>query len=113
MATLEQIQRGAARYIDEEVVKKIPDKDGVAVGFFGSLIVLSIGDVVSNLSQNKAAKMLGIIREDGTIHTERLRDAAKMSIRSKGAYPFDLPGGIHLTFREEDIDLLYRYVSES
>lgn len=113
MATLEQIQRGAARYIDEEVVKKIPDKDGVAVGFFGSLIVLSIGDLMNNLSGNKTARMLGIIREDGAVHTERLRDAAKMSIRTKGAYALDLPGSIHLTFREEDVDILYRYISES
>lgn len=113
MATLEQIQRGAARYIDEEVVRKIPDKDGVAVGFFGSLVVLSIGDLVGNLSENKIVRMLGVVREDGTIHMERLRDAAKMSIRTKGAFPLDLPGGVHLTFREEDVDLLYRYVSES
>ena len=113
MATLEQIQRGLSRYIDAEVAAKIPDKDGVAVGFFGSLIVLSIGDIVSTLSQNKAARMLGVIREDGTIHMERLRDAAKMSIRAKGAFPLDLPGGIHLTFREEDADVMYRYITES
>ena len=113
MATLEQIQRGAARYIDEEIVKKIPDKDGVAVGFFGSLIVLSIGDLVSGLTENKIAKMMGVMREDGTVNAERLRDAAKMSIRAKGAYAMDIPGGIHLTFREEDVDALYRYISEA
>ena len=113
MANMEQIQRGAARYIDSEVVPKIPDKDGVAVGFFGSLLVLYIGDVMESLSRNKMTKMLGIVREDNTVNVERLRDAAKMSIRQKGAYPLDLPGNIHLTFREEDVDVLYRYITES
>lgn len=113
MANMEQIQRGAARYIDSEVVPKIPDKDGVAVGFFGSLLVLSIGDMMERLSSNRMTKLLGIIQEDNTVNVERLRDAAKMSIRQKGAYPLDLPGGIHLTFREEDVDTLYRYITES
>lgn len=113
MANMEQIQRGAARYIDSEVVPKIPDKDGVAVGFFGSLFVLSLGDVMESLSRNKMTKMLGIVQEDNTVNVERLRDAAKMSIRQKGAYPLDLPGNIHLTFHEEDVDVLYRYITES
>lgn len=113
MASVEQIQIGAARYIDNEVIAKIPDKDGVAAGFFGSLVVLSIGDMIGRLSDNKAMKFLGIIREDGTIHMERLRDAAKMSVRKKGTFPVDLPGAIHLTFSEEDVDILYRYITES
>lgn len=58
MANMEQIQRGAARYIDSEVVPKIPDKDGVAVGFFGSLLVLSLGDIMERLSSNRMTKLL-------------------------------------------------------
>ena len=111
MVSIEAIERGLARYVDEELLPSMP-RDGIkgfAVGAVATLLVKRGGNILREYAKHDLIRQLGIVSPDGSVDIEVLRDAAKSNIPSTGL-AVDLPMGILIRVNAADVDTLYNMI---
>ena len=109
MATIEQIKRGIATFVDNEMLAKMQ------IGSFQRVMIgTGIGLALSNLDKtlrfdNPIISMLGVVNEDGTINIDSVASELKKNIPDEGMR-FDLDIlGIKLgsiVFHKNDVEIL-------
>jgi hypothetical protein len=109
MATIEQIKRGLATFVDKEMLAKMQ------IGSFQRVMIgTGIGLALSNLDKtlrfdNPIISMLGVVNEDGTINIDSVASELKKNIPDEGMR-FDLDIlGIKLgsiVFHKNDVEIL-------
>lgn len=110
MVSLQQVQDGAARYLDAEMIPKL---DGWRKWIAGAVAVeylSKIGEIAETLKKHPAISMLGVIKEDNTVDLEHLREVFIRQARASGDITFNVPMLGTMTIGEKDIDTLYRYI---
>lgn len=118
MRTLEDVRLGLLRYIDTEILPKLPAE---ARGSFGVRALVSYlnlrGDrLLLKLAGKSVAQMAEIVTPEG-VDVDFLRDWAKQLIPPEG-YPISIPMNpfktpvetLELVFRPTEIDLIYDYL---
>ena len=110
MVTVQQIQEGAARYLDAEMLPKIGGWKKWVAGAAAVEYLLKIETIVERMRKNPAISMLGVIGEDNSVDVERIRDAFVRQARASGDVSFDIPLLGTMKIGEKDIDTLYRYI---
>lgn len=111
MAEIRKIEAGIARYIDTELIPKLPD-DGikrVGVGIVSGLIAKRGGLMLEQLAKNPTLQMLTIADSTGGLDVGLLYEVAKEKVPAKGVSVV-LPVVGKLTIYPDDIDTLYRYI---
>lgn len=113
MATIEQIKRGLATFVDKEMLAKMQ------IGSFQRVMIgTGIGLALSNLDKtlrfdNPIISMLGVVNEDGTINIDSVASELKKNIPDEGMR-FDLDIlGIKLgsvLFHRADAESLRTYI---
>jgi hypothetical protein len=116
MVNATQIKHGIARYVDSEILPKLPvgGLKRVALGTAASLYINGIDNVLENLTKNPFFSALGIVAEDGTYRIDRLAEALKGNIPDDGFKVSPRILGFSLgemVFTRADIDALYRYIN--
>jgi hypothetical protein len=109
MATIDQIKRGLATFVDKEMLAKMQ------IGSFQRVMIgTGIGLALSNLDKtlrfdNPIISMLGVVNEDGTINIDSVASELKKNIPDEGMR-FDLDIlGIKLgsiVFHKNDVEIL-------
>jgi hypothetical protein len=111
MVSLNQIQNGLVRYIDNELC---PMLSGWKKWTFGAVSALWLGnttEIFNKAKGNAVVQMLGVIDESDMVDIDKLyREFRKQA--EKGAATFDLPVVGALTINKDDIERLYRYILE-
>lgn len=110
MITRSQLEGGIARYIDREVLPRLPQSgiQKVVIGAFAAMLSKRIGVMVDELSKNKFAGMLGIVNSDGLIDIDLLRDSLKQSMGDEPLI-IEIPLVGEMIFRSGDIDVIHSY----
>ena len=111
MVSIEAVERGLARYVDEELLPSMP-RDGIkgfAVGAAATLLVRRGGNILREYAKHDLIRQLGIVSPDGSVDIEVLRDAAKSNIPPTGL-AVDLPMGILIRVNAADVDTLYNMI---
>ena len=108
MVSIECIERGLARYVDEELLPSINQggAKGFAIGMAASLLVKRGGRILREYAQKDIWRQMGLVSADGAVDLDAIRDAAKANIPS-GGLALDLPMGICLRINAADVDSLY------
>ena len=113
MATFEQIETAARRYLTAEIMTKIPEGN-----WQGSLTKMGSGAFAFLAIHNKRKeferqsdklKAAGILDENGELDVEFLAEAAKQFFPAAGQ-KIEIPGMPSMTFKPSDIDVLLSYV---
>ena len=113
MVSIEAIEHGMARYLDEELLPKLP-RDGIkgfGIGVVATLMIKRGGNMLRDLSKNKAIQAMGIIAPDGAVDLELLKEACMGNIPQTGL-PIELPAGLAIRLTEQDVETMYRYIKE-
>ena len=111
MISINKIETGIARYLDAELMPKLPS-DGlksVIAGTAISIVVKRLGTMLDGLRGNSALKALGVIAENGDIDVDLLYEELRKHIPRTGL-SIDIPFVGTLRFTEGDVDNLYNYI---
>ena len=113
MATFEQIETAARRYLTAEIIPHIPEEN-----WKGSLTKMGGGAFAFLMLRNKRRefekqadklKAAGILDENGELDVEFLAEAAKQFFPAAGQ-KIEISGIPSMTFKPSDIDVLLSYV---
>lgn len=109
--TIEQIQRGTAKYIDSEFTRRITGLNKWAFGALASMAICHLGDIANVLKQNQIASMLGVFKESGAVDVDTLYTYFKAEA-DKGTVTIDVPLIGATTLSASDVDKLYACIKQ-
>lgn len=111
MVSIDAVERGAARFIEEQLLPGLPRNGakGFTIGVAAALMIKRGGGIIRTYADSPLIKQLGLISPDGAVDLDALRDAAKENIPATGVV-FDLPMGIAIRINAADVDALYDFI---
>ena len=112
MVTMDQIKRGAARYVDEEFTVKLSGWQRWAVGAGAAMALENLEVPMSGLRENPAVQAMGVLDEAGNVDLDRVYTALKKQAQ-KGPVTFQMPLLGAVTINEQDVDRLYTCILQS
>lgn len=104
-----KVINGIAKYIDVEIVEKIPGWKKWVIGSGIGLILSNTTDVFNQLKDNEFIKILNIIDKDDKINVDKIYKEMKKQAK-KGAVTFDVPMVGPLTLNEQDVEKIYEFI---
>lgn len=115
MVSVNQIEQGLGRYLDTELMPKLPDKTlyKIGIGAAVSIAVKRLGRVVECLKSNPIIKALDIIDDSGNVDIDVVIDELKKQIPEEGyCYHNAKFGDFRLVIRAEDVEEMRRCIVE-
>lgn len=108
MVPRQQVEQGLARYIDREIISKLPTSSiqRVATGAAVAIAMKRSDNLVERLKGNALIATLGIMNEAGDIDLDALHEALRSQVTDDGVV-MEVPILGRLTFYAGDIDNLY------
>ena len=106
--TVNQISEGLAKYIDNELVPKVPGVRKWALGLAGAYAGKAIQDKISENS--KLLSSLGIMSEDGMVDVDMVLPYIKSMATQSGPVSEHVPMIGDIRFDSSDVDKLYSYI---
>jgi hypothetical protein len=104
--SVQQIQSGVSRYINEELAKKKTGPHKFLIHFLESLLTPSISQTIISL-QSVPLLSQTIFDENGNIHLSALTDAARSALEKSGGKI----QALGFVFDQTDIDALIKYIT--
>lgn len=113
MVTVDKIQRGVSRYLDEQLMSKMKGLDAWTLPGFATLYLANLPTIIKDISVKPLFAYSGVFATDGTVDIERLINSFKPAARKTPA-TIKLPiSNSPITFTEQDLDLILRYIQQS
>ena len=112
MVTMDQIKRGAARYVDEEFTAKLSGWQRWAVGAGAAMALENLEVSMSGLLENHAVRAMGVLDEAGNVNLDRVYEAFKKQAQ-KGPVTFQAPLLGAVTINEQDVDKIYTCILQA
>ena len=112
MVNANQIEKGVAAYLDEEVMPQVhlePWKKAV-LGTGASVAIKRVGNVLENIKGNQALSALGVVDQEGNVDIDIVSTEFKKQIPTEGL-KVKIPLLGEITFHESDVDMLYRKIT--
>lgn len=113
MVSVNQIEAGIARFLDTELVSKMPEGglQKILAGTAISLMIKKTGSIIQGLQQYPAIQMMEIFDKEGNLDIDSLKEALSRNFPEVGLkMEFPMIGSI--TFHKEDVDKLYSYITQ-
>lgn len=113
MVTIDKIQRGVSRYLDEQLMGKMKGLDAWTLPGFATLYLSNLPTIMKDMAAKPVFAYSGLFAADGTVDIERLINSFKPAARKSPA-TIKLPiSNSPITFNEQDLDMLLRYIQQS
>ena len=113
MTTIQQIQAGAARFLDNELLPMFSGWQKVLVGGGAGLLLNNLPKTLVTLAQNPMVAALGVYNSvNGTVDIDALAGAFLPQMGTD-ALPVTIPGGVTVRLSRADIEKLIRYIKEA
>lgn len=111
MVHINKVKNGIVKYLDTEVITKLPGWKSWVFGA-GAIIMLSrIDAVIAQVKEHPVVKAMGIIDGD-MVDVETLYSAFKKQAQTVGAVDISIPMIGDLRMGASDIDRLYSMIME-
>lgn len=116
MVSIDKIERGAAAFLDRELIPHMPLDSGkrVLVGVGASLLLKGYIQKLHTAKDNEIVAGAGLFDEFGNVDVDKIRAALMERMPDEGMQ-FDLQipllGPVSLKFGRADVDTLYRYIT--
>lgn len=110
MASIKQIQQGAARFVDSELVPAFAGAEKIVVGGAAALLIANMENIVMQYSTHPVVSMLGVYK-DGDINVDALYQAFAPRFGSE-KIPVKIPMVGNVKIGKAEIDKLYQYIKE-
>lgn len=114
MVSISKIESGIAKYLDDEVMTKLPGNgfEKILTGTALSLMIRRITTQFDTFKVNPYVKMMGIISDDGLVDVELVAEELKKHIPAGSGIKIDIPFIGAMTFHRPDVDCLLGYILE-
>lgn len=112
MVTVEKIQRGLRRYIEEQLIAKMHGLDSWTCGF-AFMYVDNLPKIIGKIAKQPAFILAGAFAEDGTVNLDSIVACLKPGARKNSAeikLPFT---GTSLAISEQDLDMIANYIRQA
>ena len=103
IVSINQIQNGIVRFVENEIAKKAVNWDKFKINFIIPKIPKAVAEMLTQCQDNILFK--DYFNEDGNIKLDEVYNNAKIAIQKSGQFTFS-----DLIFKESDIDLMYEYI---
>ena len=110
MVTFDKVEKGVGRFIDEEVMGKLPSSSWQRP-VFSAVAIFAIKGYIGKLKDNAFLKGAGIVTEEG-VNIEAFAEELKKTMPISGM-KVDIPMLGEATFVPSDVDALLRKIKES
>lgn len=104
MEHIEKVKRGAAAFVDREIVPTLPKWQGILFGAGAGLFLEGKSEAIL---KHPIAEMLSLVDGD-QVDVDKAYSAIKN--QAQGKWPVKIVG---FKCSEEDLDKLYRYIKEA
>lgn len=111
MVTVKQVQSGIVRYVDSDLLPHLDGMKKIGLGIYMGLASENIGAAIQKYKGHPAVAMLNVVTEDGMVDIDKVYAVAKPMFDQKQS--IDLPLIGRVTFDGNDVEKLYRYISEA
>ena len=113
MATMAQVQTGAARFIDNELLPSFTGWQKVLVGGGTGLLLKNLPNTLDALAASPMVAALGVYNaQNGTVDIDALAGAFLPQMGTD-AVPINIPGGLTVRLTRGDFEKLIRYIKEA
>lgn len=120
MVSINQIERGVARYAESEILPKlnVGGLARIAIGTAVGVVVKRVGAILEAYTGAPALSMLGVVDSARNVDIDLLVPEIKRSIPSEGLH-VEIPNPLtnaplaSMTFHADDVDRLYQYIIQS
>lgn len=106
MVNKEQFKNGFLKYIDSEIIPRLPTTGKWGIGTAIILATSNYDSIYERLVNNEIVRTLGIVNDDKCIDLDRLADAMKVSASKYGKMQISVPIVGTMYFSSEDVDKL-------
>lgn len=107
--SVEQIQRGVSRYLEEEFVNKMGGWQKWIFGAGAGMYIAKLNEVIGTYKTNPIVSQLGIFPDGGGVDVDAIYRAVKEQA-VKSPVTFDAPMLGSVTLNSADVDKLYNYI---
>lgn len=108
--TLERVISGINKYINAEIYSTMNDWQEVIARIAISRMLGNTEQLKRSLASNGFLRTFALMDEEGNVDVESLARDLKSQIAAKGKMTISLPLMPSITFKPEDVDVLYRYI---
>lgn len=109
MVTLAQATAGIERYLETEILSKIPGWQKWVLGAAAARMLSRSGEIFNTLKNNPVVSAMGVIDEQDQIDIDAIYQEFAAQAQ-RGAVTFDVPLVGALTLTAADVDKLYGYI---
>lgn len=110
--TFERVINGINRYINAEIYSTMNDWQEVLARIAISRMIGNVDELKNSLVSNGFIKTFAIIDEKGNVDVDGIARDLRRQLEAKGKMTISLPLMPSLTFKPEDVDVLYQYIVE-
>lgn len=111
MYSYDKVINGFAKYVDSEIVNKIPGWKKWIVGSGIGMMLSNTENVYSKIKDNEFIKMLNIIDEQGNVNVDDMYKELKKQAQKSNA-TIELPMVGSFVLNEHDVDKLYNFITK-
>ena len=112
MYSYDKVMNGIAKYIDNEIVDKIPGWKKWLVGSGIGMMLSNSNNIFEQIKNNEFVKLLNIIDDYDNIDVENIYKELKKQAQ-KGSIDVDLPMIGSFRLNDQDVDKLYRFIVDT
>lgn len=113
MVSVNQIQAGVVKYVDEEIIPKASGIEKWLIGVYVSLASKKSGEIVTKMKDMPVIKMLGVIDDNGMVDIDTLYEELLNQAKSKGSVSINMPVVGVVTLNYTDVEKLYQCILAS
>ena len=111
MVHINKVKNGIVKFLDAEVITKLPGWKSWVFGAGAILILSKIDTVIDQIKEHPVVKMMGVVEGD-MVDVEALYAAFKKQAQTVGAVDIEIPVIGALRMGASDIDRLYNFIME-
>ena len=111
MYTYDQVYSGLERYLEAEILKKVPGWKKWILGTGIEMAIQNGTNIFNGLKNHELVKMLNIIDENDHINVAELYKCMKKQAEH-GPVDIDIPIIGTMKLNKDDVDKLYYYITE-
>ena len=109
----EEILHGISKYINDEIYPGMNDWQELLARVAVSRFLENGESLKQTITNNSFIKGFGIIDSEGKFEIDSLAKDIKKEISKKGRMEISIPMFGKLTFKPEDVDILYRTITNT
>lgn len=118
MVTIDQIEQGVAKFIDNDFIPSMnrSEATGFVMSLAAGLLLRQFHTIAEKVMQQPIVKMTGLVSENGEVDIDAIREEMVKAMPEKGtSFPIEFKA-LHKTFditlTPGDVDKIYGYITE-